>query len=194
MSFEDDDIYDDISKDAAEAAGEEAGITPDETVIIKNTPKPVKDNLENHPKIRKILENPDVDEVHIKYKMKGDKRIQPYVCIVFLNGSIIERPLADIDAGERLTCAPSSTNIITSDSRLGRFGRWFGRGNHMQSSGDTRRIVEESRTRDGNCTIIRRKSMIVVCDPENDDDDTRSTGWRNSRRRRNYHSRDRYAC
>ena len=86
---------------------EDEDLPEDEIIeeVVRNYPTKV--NYGNHPKIQAILENEDVLEVHIRYKRGIGKRIrQPYVCIIYNDGSSIERPLADISENETPICPP----------------------------------------------------------------------------------------
>lgn len=71
----------------------------EEEVIIKATPE--TKGYSNHPKIKAILKNPDVKEIHIRFR----RNMQLYVGIVFRNGSTIERPLIDILEDEQPLCS-----------------------------------------------------------------------------------------
>lgn len=75
-----------------------------EETILK--PNRETSSYANHPKIKRILKNPDVKEIHIRFK-RGN---QLYICIVFLNGSTIERPLQDILDDEEPLCPAPEEN------------------------------------------------------------------------------------
>lgn len=91
---EEEDVIDTIEVDPVDEVGEET--------IIKNTTQPSDSPIDysNHPKIKQILRNPDVKEVHIRFR----RNRMVYVCIVFLDGSSIERPLRDIEDEEEPIC------------------------------------------------------------------------------------------
>ena len=123
---------------------DEEGIDPvdeeGETTIIKNTTQPADSPIDysNHPQIKRILRNPEVKEVHIRFRR--NKQLV-YVCIVFLDGSSIERPLQDIEDEEEPIC-PSNIPGYEMEPRR----RWR-RGSGGRGGGTGTEIEPQRRSR-----------------------------------------------
>jgi hypothetical protein len=108
---------------------------PEEETTIVRTPQADINRAAYNPKIDAILTNPNVVEVHVRYRRGGPKRVrQPYVCIIFRDGSTIERPLADIGDNEQPLCTtpvtdiepipPTTTSVPQCQPIEHRQGRW----------------------------------------------------------------------
>lgn len=130
----------------------------------------------NNPTITRLLRNPRVLEVHIRHKIRGNGRIrEPYVCIIFVDGSSIERPLRDVEENEEPIC-PSMNDIEPVQNRVirreGGGERRQSRWNRMNPfswimnnrNGSVKRLTSESIRREGNCIVVRRKSVATYCE------------------------------
>ena len=133
----------------------------EESAVFRSHPH----DYETHPKIRRLLRNPRVREVHIKLKASGGHGRQPYVCILFRNGSVVERPLRDIAADEEEPSChstnPSDRYIQTvPQARPVGYGRraWniFRRGRHNNRNDDIAAIISD------NDDIVVKRVVTVV--------------------------------
>lgn len=147
----------------------------EETTIVRRPAE--QQNIQSvarHPKIDKILQDPNVLEVHVRYRRSNRGVRQPYVCIVYVDGSTIERPLADLTFNERPMCTDSIVpqSIISNGSRVPvsiptaiepprrRSSRWNflrlkNRGGHQDMS-DVSQIVAENDN-----VVIKRTTTLI---------------------------------
>lgn len=111
---EEPDVIDTIEEDPVEVP-EDA----EEETVITNTFQPSTESYSTHPKIKQILRNPEVKEVRLRFK----RGRQLYVCIIFLDGSSIERPLRDIEDEEEPVCPTREPTVSRRGCREGGSGR-----------------------------------------------------------------------
>lgn len=182
-----DELYESSAQEAEEAAAEQAAVetVPNNTVIRRRKNEPPIEYYAQSKKVNDLLKDENVSEVHVSYKRSGlTRQRQPYVCIIYNNGSSIERPLADIIANERPLC-PTPTGqrrrqeIEPYQEEEPR--KWFqwGKGRPDRDglmkhhSGDVQKYVDN----DG-CTVVVKREMTLIRRKSCGDDRNQNHGRR----------------